>query len=611
MKLKWKFLALFMSFCVLSGLFPAVSLADAVQPPKEHTLSLESEMVRDGIYTHRAVLDGNEVREFDYVWHADPAEEHDEIKDAPAEYYTGEKPPADEAVYVAHDIFYYPRLPSSGFSQVFYDDEWEWACYYPEGPYHDYIFATLPIQGPEIPEQMMHSPEEAYQNAVLHITQPGVYRLSGKWHGQIWVDLGDSDDTFADANAKVTLVFENVEITCTAAPAVVFYSAYECDNGWETRESHTAAADTSSAGANIVIADDSVNRLTGTNVYRMLKTAYKSDSASRWGDVKVQKKKRKIDGALYSFVSMNLDGEEKKNGVLSIHAGFEGLDSELHLTINGANIHIYSQDDGINVNEDFVSTLTINGGSVHILAGLGQEGDGIDSNGYLVMNGGTLVTMANPRADSGMDSERGTFINGGTVVALGSTMDWAESAEAESSKGQAAMNLQFASAQSADEAIIITDTDGKIVFAYDPDKDEVAGNNARWYQGAIISSSEIMVGGSYHVYVGGDITGVESAGIYDISTVTEFTSDAKQQCYSSTGTFARSAPPPDGIGPGGPPPGGVEPGGMPPTVSRQNLRGISRFSNGSATLPRGWNGARRSASGRNIRARQQQRGTRF
>ena len=194
---------------------------------------------------------------------------------------------------------------------------------------------------------------------------------------------GYTDATFADPDAKVTLILNGAKIDCTVAPGVVFYSVYECDNAWETRESYSAAVDTGAA----------------------------------------QKKARKTDGAFYSYVSMNVTGGAEGSGVLNITSTFEGLDTELHLTVNG--------------------------GSLHILAGLGSEGDGIDSNGYVV-------------------------INGGTVVALGASMDWAESDGSENA-GQAAVNLSFSQRQSADEAIVITDTDGKVVFAYDPDKDEVAG----------------------------------------------------------------------------------------------------------------------------------------
>jgi hypothetical protein len=273
---------------------------------------------------------------------------------------------------------------------------------------------------------------------------------------------------------------------------------------------------------------------------------------------------------------MNVDGGALGTGVLNINAGYEGLDSELHLTINGGSVNIFSQDDGINVNEDGVSVVTVNGGSLHILAGLGDEGDGIDSNGYLVINGGTVISMAKPNSDSGLDSDFGSYINGGTVVALGSTMDWAESSDSAAS-GQATMNLQFASSQSADEAIIITDTDGKVVFAYDPDKDEVAEGNARWYQGAIISCAALQVGKSYLVYVGGDVEGTETAGVYDASTVTGFTSDAKQQCYTGTGSFGR---------PGGGFGGGQQPDGEMPQMPEGGFTGGDR-PDGMPEIPEG------------------------
>lgn len=94
-------------------------------------------------------------------------------------------------------------------------------------------------------------------------------------------------------------------------------------------------------------------------------------------------KLHKYDGAFYSKMSMNVDGGEAGTGVLNITADNEGLDTELHLTINGGTINITSGNDGINTNEDNVSVTTVNGGSVNIqVAGETGEGDGIDSNGW-------------------------------------------------------------------------------------------------------------------------------------------------------------------------------------------------------------------------------------
>ena len=271
----------------------------------------------------------------------------------------------------------------------------------------------------------------------------------------------------------------------------------------------------------------------------MLKAKYKDDESTE--AVKTQKKMRKTDGAFYSYRSMLIDGQEKGNGLLNIIAGYEGMNSELHLTINGGKVNIESQDDGVNVNEDDVSVLTVNSGELHIVAGLGAEGDGVDSNGYLVINGGVVISAAKPMSDSGLDSDKGSFVNGGFVVATGSAMDWAETDSL-----QVTMNLQFAADQASDEAIIVTDTDRKVIFAYDPDKDESAGANKRGYLGAVISCPEFKVGETYNVYVGGDVEGTDVDGLYDISTVTGF-SGAVRQVYTGTDVrgFGRG-----GFGPG-------------------------------------------------------------
>ena len=370
-----------------------------------------------------ATLDGEALAEYDYVWNADPSEAHDEVKNSPAEYHTGTAPDTEAAAYIAHDIYYFPQLDEDSFKKVNYDGEQEWAYYYTAEGYEDYIFATLPVfmNSADFPSEMMHSAEEAYENPVIHITQPGTYILEGSWQGQIWVELGDKDESFADESAKITLVLNGVSVECTVAPSLVIYSAYEADNAWEERTEYSGSVDISSAGANIVIADETVNDFTGANIYSMLKTKLKNEEDT--SEIPVQKKARKIDGAFYSFVSMNIDGESSGSGVLNIRSTtFEGLDTELHLAVNGGNINIYAADDGINCNEDHVSSVMFNGGTTHIYAGLGAEGDGIDSNGFIVVNGGTLISVASPISDNGLDSEDGVEINGGTVVALGSGM---------------------------------------------------------------------------------------------------------------------------------------------------------------------------------------------
>ena len=219
----------------------------------EETEAVESDTKVIKLSTDSAIIDGEVIKEFDYTWHCDPSKSHDDVKDAPAEYYTGTKPETDAAAYIDSELYYFPELPESGFKTVKYDGEDEWAYYYTDGEHDDYIFATLPHFTSKLPTDMMHSEAQAAENKVLHITKAGTYVLEGKWNGQIRIDLGDEDETFTDENAKVTIILSGVSINCSVAPGIVFYSAFECDNAWESREAHSDVTDLSDAGVNAKI----------------------------------------------------------------------------------------------------------------------------------------------------------------------------------------------------------------------------------------------------------------------------------------------------------------------------------------------------------------------
>ena len=292
-----------------------------------------------------------------------------------------------DAVYVANDIVFY--LEGQDFT-------------YGEGEAED-----------------EHSQAEADAHTVVHITKPGNYVLSGKLSaGQIAVDLGK--DAKKDSEAVVTLILNGADITCSVAPGVIFYNVYEC--GDDDAENATKDVDTSAAGANVIIADSSVNSVNGSYVARIYESVELNEAGTEVID---SKKLHKYDAAFYSKRSMNITGEEKGSGVLNIQAENEGLDSELHLTLNGGIININSGNDGINTNEDGVSVTTVNNGILNIVVnGSTGEGDGIDSNGWLVINGGIVTAAAcGFSMDAGIDSDMGIHINGGTVFASGNMLD--------------------------------------------------------------------------------------------------------------------------------------------------------------------------------------------
>ena len=310
-------------------------------------------------------------------------------------------------------------------------------------------------------EEDAHTPEEAAKHTVLHITKPGTYSISGKLSlGQIAVDLGSNAKE--DPKAVVKLILDGVDITCKVAPAVIFYNVYEC--GSKDTKTAVSNVDTTAAGANVVIADGTVNNISGAYVAKI----YKPESLVLNGDnteVVESKKLHKYDGAFYSKMSMNVDGGKEGTGVLNIQAENEGLDSELHLTINGGNINILSGNDGINTNEDYVSVTTVNGGNLAIrVNGQTGEGDGIDSNGWLVINGGTVVAQAcSNSADAGIDSDKGIILRGGTVLATGNMLDRIENA------GQNYAVFTFAQKQNGGQAVALKDQSGKAIFQVTPE----------------------------------------------------------------------------------------------------------------------------------------------
>lgn len=360
-----------------------------------------------------------------------------------------------------------------------------------------------------------HTAEEARKVTVLNITKPGTYRLTGRLsEGQVRVDLGKGAKE--DSSAVVCLVLDNFYINCSVAPAILFKRVYECDSQW-SEETAVYDVDTSAAGANIIIADGSVNNIYGSYVAKI------------YEDTEEGKKRWKYDGAINSQVSMNVNGEAENSGVLNISAEKEGLSSKLHMTINGGNINIIAYDDGINSSEDGVSVTTINGGNIRISAGLSGDGDGIDSNGWIVTNGGTVVSAAPKGSDSGIDSDRGYFANGGVLISLGNIVDWAEISSA-----QTTLNLQFKEHFPCDRAIIITDRNDNVVFAYDASKDKTVGSAIRDCRGIVITSPQFTVGESYKMYMGGSIDGDETSGIYDVSSVKGFHGSVPQMYYSDS-----------------------------------------------------------------------------
>ena len=351
-------------------------------------------------------------------------------------------------------------------------------------------------------EEEAHSAEEAAKHSVITITQPGEYRVTGKIsYGQIAIDLGE--DAKEDPNAVVTLILDNADLTCTVAPAIVVYHAYEC--GSDETDSATSEVDTTNAGFNLVLADDSVNQVSGCHVAKI----YQEGTTD---------KLYKFDAAIDSKVSYNINGQTSGNGQLTVHSDNEGISSDLHMTINGGVITINASDDSINTNEDGVSVFTMNDGVLTCDSGNGTEGDGIDSNGWIVINGGFLISSANATSqDSGLDSDNGIFLNGGTVLASGNMYD-----EVSSDSAQNFVVLNFTDKQREQDYVLIKDSDGNAVIAFHAVND---------YTMLVYSSPEIAEG-DYTMYQVSSVEGDRNGSIY--TNITSYEGEQQLQYTSNS-----------------------------------------------------------------------------
>lgn len=116
------------------------------------------------------------------------------------------------------------------------------------------------------------------------------------------------------------------------------------------------------------------------------------------------------------------------DGTINITKSYEGLEAS-YIIINGGKITLISSDDGINIastsdstsnKEQFAATdgyLKILGGEIYVTA----YGDGLDSNGSIYIDGGTIYVSQSGNRDAALDYNGTLEMNGGTLVAVGSS----------------------------------------------------------------------------------------------------------------------------------------------------------------------------------------------
>lgn len=120
------------------------------------------------------------------------------------------------------------------------------------------------------------------------------------------------------------------------------------------------------------------------------------------------------DDGIHANTVLRIDG-----GSFEITAA-EGLEATL-VQINDGSIRISATDDGINAarkSSAYTPTVEINGGEIAITMGPGDT-DGVDSNGNLIIRGGTVSVTGN----SCFDYDGTATFTGGTVIVNGQQVD--------------------------------------------------------------------------------------------------------------------------------------------------------------------------------------------
>ena len=168
------------------------------------------------------------------------------------------------------------------------------------------------------------------------------------------------------------------------------------------------------------------------------------------------------------------------------------------------NIKPNFEDIGVN-NDSDIAIITINGGSIYVDA----NGDGVDANGSIYMNGGKLII--NGPTDNGnaaLDYDKEIKITGGILVASGFS---GMALNTSNSSTQNSIMINFTESINESELISIFDSNDNEIFTY---------SSSKKYQNIVISTPDLKKGETYTIYEGGSTNSIGNNGLYETGLYT-------------------------------------------------------------------------------------------
>lgn len=387
-------------------------------------------------------------------------------------------------------------------------------------------------------------------DSVIKIVTAGYYELSGTFDGQILVEVGDEDEvtlilngvnitnTSGSAIAIMNAKDAYVELAKGSVNVLTDGSDYDFEDGADEPNATLFSKDDlhiqgegaltvnakyndgisskddleiESGNITVVAVDDGIrgkNSLTidggVISVTAQEGDALKADNEEEGsviindGDITLSAG----DDGIHAEISLEIN-----DGTLAVTQSYEGLES-LAITINGGDISITSSDDGFNVaggndqsgemgggrspggmeTASADQLLTINGGNIVVNAG----GDGLDSNGYIVMTGGNVIVYGPTNDGNGALDYNGSFtVTGGTLIAMGSS-GMAQNISTDSSQYGILVGLD--SQASANSVFSIRDSNGNVILE---------ATSPKTYSSVVVTSPEFEKGGTYTYSING------------------------------------------------------------------------------------------------------------
>ncbi|MBQ9662526.1 MAG: carbohydrate-binding domain-containing protein [Oscillospiraceae bacterium] len=250
--------------------------------------------------------------------------------------------------------------------------------------------------------------------STVTITEAGSYTVSGALSdGQIRIEAAKED--------KVRLVLDGVSITNSDSAAIYVVSADKLVIKLKDGSSNTLTT----SGSFVQTDSNNVDGVIFSKEDVTVKGSGSLTVSAPYGHGIVSKDDLTVKSGSISIsagrkaLSAN-DELTVEDGTLDLIAGTEGMEAT-QVILNGGSVSIQAGDDGINataLSDIGTPVVEINGGDITIVMGAGDT-DGVDSNGNLIITGGTIRV----NGSSCFDYDGSVSFTGGTVIINGQQVD--------------------------------------------------------------------------------------------------------------------------------------------------------------------------------------------